>query len=125
LAVAPRTLLYTLCLWLSFATVLGHALVPVGSPLAKRAGSAFSTSTSDVSLGPSRAGTLAKIKRLQDRVGEESVFAGDAPAPILRSDAFATLSPPTNSDIALAVPDGPAPTFSPGHGFDARAPPRA
>ena len=50
MAFAPRTWLYLACLWLSIATALGHAIAPVGSPLARTAGSAFSASTTDVAL---------------------------------------------------------------------------
>ena len=56
MALTARTWLYLMCLWLSIATALGHAVVPAGSPLERGQGSAFSASTSDVALGASRTG---------------------------------------------------------------------
>jgi len=42
------------CLWLLLITVFAHAVIPTGSPLARSQGSAFSISTTDVSLAPKR-----------------------------------------------------------------------
>lgn len=43
-----------LALWLLLLTVLTHATVPIGSPLHRSNGSAFSATTADVSLAPKR-----------------------------------------------------------------------
>ena len=87
MAPARRTWLFTLCLWLSLATVLGHALAPIGSPLKPRAGSAFSLSTSDVSLGAQRTGLNAKFKRSQAATAEEEGGSPDLSAPPLLAAA--------------------------------------
>ena len=123
MAVARRTWLFTLCLWLSLATVLGHALSPIASPLSQKSGSAFSASTWDVSLGAPRAGVNAQLKRSQSGDDEsgppdiESLFLLAA-APALPEPVYASGRFPARTDHA------PAP-FGPGGGFDARAPPRA
>lgn len=101
--------------------VLGHALSPAGAAVTRTKGSAFSASTFDVSLGPSRAGLAAKIKRAQ----------GVAPADEDGPDPFLAAAPPP----ALAALDRTAPSAfaraaaldaAPGpRPFDARAPPRA
>lgn len=54
MALAHRRWWGLLSLWLLLATALGHALIPVGSPLAKRSGSAFSAATFEVALSASR-----------------------------------------------------------------------
>ena len=48
------------CLWLILAAILAHAVVPVGSPLARTQGSAFSIATTDVSLAASRKKSLRR-----------------------------------------------------------------
>lgn len=121
MALTARTWLYLACLWLSIATALGHAMVPAGSPLERGQGSAFSASTSDVSLGASSTGA-AKINRTaaSDDQGSAPDFgppllAGLTPAPL--AHAFArTLS---NFGPALALSSFPL-----AHDFDARGPPR-
>lgn len=67
---ARRHSVFLIYVWLSIATVFAHAVVPLGSPVARISGSAFSASTSDVSLVPSRRGTAGKIKK-QQSVGDE------------------------------------------------------
>lgn len=124
MALARRTWLFTLCLWLSLATVLGHALAPITSPLSPRSGSAFSASTSDVSLGAPRAGLSAKLKRGEATDGEEggppdlSALLLPAAAPVLPAPA------PRAQSFSPVPSSAPAP-FGPGGGFHARAPPRA
>lgn len=120
MAFAPRTWLHLACLWLSLAMVLGHALAPVGSPLARSAGSAFSASTSDVALGSVRAG-LAKAKRTaiaDDDAGASGgldflFFAANTPA--LQPPAFGAAPTLRSADLP--------PSFPRAHGFHARAPP--
>ena len=125
MAPARRTWLFTLCLWLSLATVLGHALAPIGSPLKPRAGSAFSLSTSDVSLGAQRTGLNDKLKRSQAATAEEEGGSPDLSAPPLlaAAPALPQFDGPA-SRFTLSPSSAPAP-FGPGGGFDARAPPRA
>ena len=50
MAVARRSSTYLAWLWLSLTVILGHALLPVDSPLARRSGSAFSHATYEVAL---------------------------------------------------------------------------
>ena len=121
MAFAPRTWLYLACLWLSIATALGHAVAPVGSPLARTSGSAFSAATTDVALAAPRTGlATAKPSAALDDDGGPS--GGDSPfigAPVaqwpVRSAERISFPP---------VPAEPAPSFPRSEGFDARAPPR-
>lgn len=48
-----------IALWLILAAIFAHALLPVGSPMARIPGSAFSAATIDVALAPSRGGAAA------------------------------------------------------------------
>jgi hypothetical protein len=124
LAFARRTWLFSLCLWLSLATVLGHALSPIGSPLSPRSGSAFSASTWDVSLGAGRTGINAKLKRGQTGSGDDNGPA-DPPDPLLAAAAL-SLPAPVHIPAPLAETYAYAPApFGPGGGLHARAPPRA
>ncbi len=121
MAFAPRTWLYLTCLWLLIATALGHAVAPVGSPLARTSGSAFSAATTDVAIGAPRIG-LATAKpgaALDDDVGPSAgggPFIGTTANPWPARSAEGTSFPP--------VPAEPAPSFPRSEGFDARAPPR-
>lgn len=122
MAFARRTWLFSLCLWLSLATVLGHALAPIGSPLSPKSGSAFSASTWDVSLAAPRAGLNAKLKRAawpaedDGPAGSTPLLAAAAPELTLPAEAV----PPA---FASAEPPPLLPRTR--SGFDARAPPRA
>lgn len=124
MAFARRTWLFTMGLWLSLAMVLGHALAPVGSPLARKSGSAFSAATYDVSLGAGRGGLAGKAKRLQAAADDDGGGPDLGPdlllaaAPVLPVPSRTTLLPATDAGFV------PAP-FGPGGGFSARAPPRA
>lgn len=125
MALARRTWLFTLCLWLSLATVLGHALAPIGSPLAQKSGSAFSAATWDVSLGPARAGVNAKLKRGQASPGEDEGGPPDLPVPALLASAPAVPQPSTGAaPFPAPAASVPTPFGADGH-FHARAPPRA
>jgi hypothetical protein len=121
-AFARRTWLFSLCLWLSLATVLGHALAPIGSPLTQKSGSAFSASTYDVSLAAQRAGVSAKLKRAAWPADDDGT-AG--PAPALAAETYAFAPPARAGALALPAPDAPLPLPRTRSGFDARAPPRA
>ena len=125
MALARRTWLFTLCLWLSLATVLGHALAPIGSPLTQKSGSAFSAATWDVSLGPARAGVNAKVKRGQALPGEDEGGPPDLSLPALFASAPVLPQPATGAAPFFAAADiAPTPFGADGH-FHARAPPRA
>ncbi|WP_114950741.1 hypothetical protein [Sphingosinicella terrae] len=78
-------------LWLILAAIFAHALLPVGSPIERISGSAFSAATSDVSLAPGRA--LAAEE--EDTLGDL-----DGPAPAAWPDPIAAMS---------AVPQAPMP----------------
>ncbi|MDQ8756827.1 hypothetical protein RCO27_11370 [Sphingosinicella sp. LHD-64] len=119
MAFAPRTWLYLTCLWLSIATALGHAVAPVGSPLARTAGSAFSASTTDVALAAPRIG-LASAK--PTAIDDGGPFAGDMP--FIGSPAAAVPARFVEDISFQPVPADPVPSFPRSKGFDARAPPR-
>lgn len=62
--------------WLVLATIFAHALLPVGSPLVRTSGSAFSATTAEVSLAPSRKGKAAVAKREQQPSSDEPSDGG-------------------------------------------------
>lgn len=125
MAFARRTWLFTLCLWLSLAMVLGHALAPIGSPLTQKSGSAFSAATWDVSLGPVRAGLNTKVRRAEAGPHDHEGGPPDSPAPVLLA-AITALPQPASGAAAYPFHDefAAAPFGADGH-FHARAPPRA
>ena len=115
------------CLWLSIATVFAHAVLPVGSPLARASGSAFSASTLEVALGPSRRDGPAQLRKQLSLEADESDSAADAPfdppSGLLPSAAQSLAQP----HLAIAVLAAPA-TTGLGHipvGYRSRGPPRA
>jgi hypothetical protein len=117
---APRHLLYLILLWLTAATVAAHAVVPVGSPVERRSGSAFSAATSDVTLAGQRTGS-ALIKR--DQAGPDDPGFGDPPALI-----WAAAVPALQVATAAPYPDPSAAPFTrtaAPSSFRARAPPYA
>ena len=108
MGVAARQKAFLLALWLCLATVLAHSVLPVGSPLAPRPGSAFSASTTDVALSPSRRQDRGKSEQASvARDGGESFSSGGA-SPALPA-AF------TESQLSLHAADE-------GHGVAAPAP---
>lgn len=119
---APRTWLYLACLWLSIATALGHAVAPVGSPLTRTSGSAFSASTTDVALGPSRLGAATARPSLATDDNDGSAASGDAP--LVGFQIAAPAIPPAAGLPFSPGPAAPVPSFPRSEGFDARAPPR-
>jgi len=123
LAAAPKIGIRTACFWLSIAIVLGHALVPLGSPVEGRDGSAFSSSSYEVSLAPIRA--AAKIERGDAGNGAPAGLDGDAPHLFL-PPAPADIPPVRiGADPAPIPAAAPAPISRPGERYRARAPPRA
>ena len=78
----------TFALWLSLAVVLTCSLGSFGSPAEASSGSAFNAFTSDVSLGPVRAGEPEKQRREQTPPGG----AGQAKA--LPATVVAFVPPP-------------------------------
>ena len=124
---ARRQWIHLICLWLSIATVFTHAVLPVGSPLARTSGSAFSASTVEVSLGPSRRGSPDALK--EQATLEADGAASEADTPV---DSFAgTLSSAPgliaqlrpSGGVLAAIPTsrlGPVPL-----GYRSRAPPSA
>ena len=70
---------WTTWLWLLVATIAIHAILPVGSPLARSSGSPFSASTVDVSTAPSRkANALADAAAGEGSDESASGFGDDA-----------------------------------------------
>lgn len=89
MGVAARHRSFVLALWLCLATVLAHSVLPVGSPLAPRHGSAFSASTTDVALSPSRRQDQGKSDQFRvARDGGELSSSGSGASPALLA-AFA------------------------------------
>lgn len=77
---AGRRSPWLVSLWLLFATIVFHAVVPTGSPLTRTAGSAFSATTSDVVLAPKRKDRLTeqKMEGRKSDSGEDGATAGKA-----------------------------------------------
>jgi hypothetical protein len=122
LAAARRRWMMTL--WVLLASILVHALLPAGSPLVRTTGSAFSATTAEVSLGPSRKDAMseaAAATRSPDGPGD-----GYGPAAILTLVASLLLAGWFGRPLAVSLSHAPA--FRPGAAarqpFDARAPPR-
>ena len=124
---AARPPVNRLFLWLSLAVILTHALIPLGSPLVRGPGSAFSAYTGDVSLG-SR--TAAKAKRQKtEQAKPPDVSTGVA---IAIADAGGVIPPaphgalaPTSAPAGSAPPRLELPAQAPHDAFRARAPPTA
>jgi hypothetical protein len=102
------------------AIVLGHALAPVGSPLVRASGSAFSAATADVSLGPARP-LLANAKPSQ-AADDETGPTFDHP-PVLVAASYTALPRSPESAPTFAPATEPARPSPRSQGFDARAPP--
>jgi hypothetical protein len=124
---AARDYKWLLLPWLLLAAIFAHALLPVGSPLFRSNGSAFSASTVDVSLAPSRKDRPSEAKRDEDAAKAD--FASGGPAKWASPAAEATQSStasradasrqPFHADIAGVMARGEA------RPFQARAPPTA
>ncbi|QAY76039.1 hypothetical protein [Sphingosinicella sp. BN140058] len=108
--------------WLLLASILAHALLPVGSPLARTSGSAFSASTADVSLGASRDEALAEaivVSRSPDGDGFGPAALLLLAAGLVLGSRFGRRAAPYSACRATAPL-----AASPRQSFDARAPPR-
>lgn len=112
-----------LAMWLLIAAIVVHAFLPLGSPLQRGSGSAFSASTSDVATRP---------RRQSDRLGAEASCRTDhedvaAGAGDGQCDPFvATASASASAEPAAAAPFRDTPDLVPGAGaptYRARAPP--
>ena len=82
-------------LWLVLLTILVHAALPVGSPLSRTIGSAFSASTSDVSLSPQRKGLPAADQQEVDpgSSGKDGVGAAEQAAIRAKPDVVPLVTP--------------------------------
>ena len=110
-------------LWLILATIFAHALLPVGSPLSRNSGSAFSATTPDVSLVPARGGASAVLAR-EDGGSSASLGGSDPP----HSPAATLLAPAAGfASARAAAPPPAAPALRPRPAstqpYAARAPP--
>ena len=110
--------------WLLLASILAHALLPVGSPLARTSGSAFSATTAEVALSPSRDEVLSQgvaAARPSSDTGD-----GHCPPALLLLAASLFFAAMLGRRPAPHRPrTSPAPIASlPRQSFDARAPPR-
>jgi hypothetical protein len=106
--------------WLLLVTIFLHALVPIGSPLARTNGSPFSASTIEVSTTPSRATTAPA----REQVGEPG--PDTAPALLAAGPAAAArfLPGPRLGDGQSALPTADPPPHSARlRPLGARAPP--
>ena len=113
-----------LFLWLTAATVLAHALVPVGSPLARAAGSAFSVSTTDVAVKPGKKRAPADATCETRAADGEGCASEGADAPALAPHSADPPAPHDASSAFAHAESSPAPSRH-AFAFRARAPPRA
>lgn len=108
-------------LWLVVATIGLHALLPVGSPVARGSGSPFSVSTVEVSTAPSRDAGLAAEAESERRLPDD---AGMDAAPMPAQAAAPPAAPPPIDVYRLPAvkygPQGQRAALPP-----ARAPPAA
>ena len=114
---------YFVFLWLSLGTAAVHAIVPLGSPLVARSGSAFSAFTSDLSLGPQRAAQPEKDARHHSPADPGT----DGGLGVIASQSAAAADSRLSADSAsppAPVAGGPFATERPSSRFQARAPPR-
>ena len=68
--IVRRSTINPMLVWLVLATIFVHALLPTGSPLLRTSGSAFSVTTMEVSLAPSRKDKAAEQEEHQRAPGE-------------------------------------------------------
>ena len=127
MAGVPRGWTFFACVWLSLATVIAHAVLPVGSPIARRSGSPFSITTNEVALGASRRAVPAKVKKLLTASSTDfDAAAGDArKSPIGLAAASAPAYRPPSTAGRHLCPALARPESAPRRGFRARAPPSA
>lgn len=119
MALAHRRWWGYLSLWLLLATALGHALIPVGSPLAKRSGSAFSAATFEVALNAARPDAKA------DRIAPKRADPSDPPD-LLAAVAAVAAPPALRATLPHSGIDGDLAWPGPGRtAHQPRAPPFA
>jgi hypothetical protein len=123
LTLALRKWGYVVFLWLSLGTAAVHAIVPLGSPLVPRSGSAFSAFTSDLSLGPQRGAQTEKAGRHSGQPndgadGTQGIFASLPAATRVWSRAHPGSAQPVHIRVTWSPNDRPSSRFQ------ARAPPR-
>ncbi|MFN3388989.1 MAG: hypothetical protein ACK40O_08650 [Allosphingosinicella sp.] len=111
-------------LWLILATVFAHALLPVGSPLVRTSGSAFSATTADVSLAPSRKDKAAASDEQHRSPAEDGRDDADGPdTDLVESASTGGLEAPRAEPAAApAAPTRESASF---RLYEARAPPLA
>ena len=111
-------------LWALIVTIFAHALLPTGSALARTPGSAFSASTSDVSLAPSRKASVAATRQDQPTDGDSGAGANEAAIPLSLTDNVRAGTPGAREKPFL-MPDGGRVPAVPDTSVQARAPPVA
>ena len=117
-----RAGMQALSLWLLLLSILTHALIPTGSPLQRTAGSAFSATTSEVSLAPRRQLATDQAELRNGSRGSDE--GAGSPEPETLSASAPAIVPPAIAPSGVVLrgfdfigdPGGAAP-------FDARAPP--
>ena len=112
-------------LWLLLLSIFTHAFVPLGSPLDRGAGSAFSISTGEVSLAAKKRNPI-KNRQAQIRAADD-IGPDGAGATAYRfvSPAAGQFTPPPSAEPAGSIARPPA-VFASQRGaapFSARAPP--
>lgn len=113
-------------LWLLLAAIGTHAMLPVGSPLARSSGSAFSAATADVSLGPQRRQVAGQAEFGQDLLANRgSGSSGGSDVPLLPLAAVFSPPLPVEPRASAPLPDDPFVESSATSAFRARAPPSA
>ena len=111
-------------LWALILTIFAHALLPTGSALVRTPGSAFSASTSDVSLAPSRKTAIAAARQDQLPDGDSGAGANAAAIPLVLSGNVRAGTPAARISPFL-LPDGGRVPAVPDSAVQARAPPSA
>lgn len=120
----PRDRTRILSAWLLLLSILVHALVPVGSPLVRGWGSAFSAGTVDVSLAGSRKSEKSTVARAVTD-GAADVAADDPPGTALAGETRTPAPALIVDDTVLVVRSGPPLSAAARTAFKARAPPFA
>lgn len=114
-------------LWLLLVSIAAHAMLPVGSPMVRSKGSAFSATTFEVAITPKRKArtnreALVEANRHDDKIlragtGGDSGF-------VLPSEIHAPA--PLSQTLGHELPSArPVPGTPPARNFRARAPPSA
>ena len=114
-----------LALWLLLLSIFTHAFVPLGSPLDRSAGSAFSISTGDVSLAAKKRAPLktrqAQIRSVDDAGPDGSGETEHGSVPVSAGQRLANDA--VQSAGHVAWPEGVLVSRGCAASFSARAPP--